>query len=258
MRRRYKNKVLGIHRVLHRFFPAGNYTFTPPIDVTKIDVFCVGGGGAGVDATFKVSDGRGGGGGYTKAFRGTGHPTPGTWVYDSDGYSGRDGNAISVKRGEEIEIIVGKGGIGSDAPGGFSQFKNSTYRADGSADGNGGSGGTYNGVGGSDGGTVETAWYGTGQGHTTRDFGEATGGRNAAGGGTSITAAVSDYSEGSGFNSTYPGYRGGGGYGGGGAAGADNTYGRTAGNGGDGTVLLRYYTNFPPEGYIDEQTEIRN
>lgn len=246
MRRRYNNMGGEWQLIQQRFYPSGTYYWTVPRGVTSVDVFLVGGGGAGVDGTLSASIGRGGGGGYTKAFRGTGHPTPGTWVYDSDGYSGRDGNAISVKRGEEIEIIVGKGGIGSDAPGGFSQFKNSTYRADGSADGNGGSGGTYAGMGGSDGGTVVTAWYGTGQGHTTRDFGEATGGRNAAGGGTITAAAVSDYSEGSGFDSAYSGYKGGGGYGGGGAGGSRYNN-PTAGNGGDGTVLIRYYTKFPPE-----------
>ena len=81
---------------------------------------------------------------------------------------------------------------------------------------------------------------GTGQGHTTRDFGEPTGNRNAGGGDgrrCNYSKGVSDYAEGkgedclsSGLNGQYG--TGGGGYGGGGGAGGD---------GGDGTVLIRYY-----------------
>ena len=79
--------------------------------------------------------------------------------------------------------------------------------------------------------------YGGGQGqrHTTRDFGEPTGKRNAGGGGSdrNINGGMggeSDYDKGCG---TGNGNRKSGGYGGGGCG--------TYGNGGDGTVLIRYW-----------------
>lgn len=131
----------------------------------------------------------GGGGGYTKTYRGTGYvaPSSGTWVGTST--EGRDGDAIAVTPGHSINIIVGAGIAATT--GGYSQFLNSSYRASGgqegqSADkgGNGGSGGSgaYGAAdcGGSDGSNgVGGSNYGIGQGHTTRDFGEATGLRNA-------------------------------------------------------------------------------
>lgn len=74
---------------------------------------------------------------------------------------------------------------------------------------------------------------GKGQRHTTRDFGEPTGKRNAGGGGSdrNINGGMggeSDYDKGCG---TGNGNRKSGGYGGGGCG--------TYGNGGDGTVLIR-------------------
>ena len=76
---------------------------------------------------------------------------------------------------------------------------------------------------------------GKGQRHTTRDFGEPTGKRNAGGGGSdrNINGGMggeSDYDKGCG---TGNGNRKSGGYGGGGCG--------TYGNGGDGTVLIRYW-----------------
>nr|DAX75770.1 MAG TPA: hypothetical protein [Caudoviricetes sp.] len=85
---------------------------------------------------------------------------------------------------------------------------------------------------------------GYGQGHTTRDFGESSGKRNAGGGGCGRSwdngilkdpatnkGGVSDYTEGSG-NTTSSFYGDGGGYGGGGGPYSE---------GGDGTVLIRGY-----------------
>lgn len=98
-----------------RFYPAGNYTWIVPKGCREVDVFLVGGGGAG-------HNGSGGGGGYTKTFK-----------KDTSGW--RDGDAISVAPGQSIPITVGKGGIGGYsevAPnGGYSQFLNSSYRANG-------------------------------------------------------------------------------------------------------------------------------
>ena len=110
---------------IKRFYPAGDYTWTVPGGCTEVDVFLVGGGGAG-------GNGSGGGGGYTK-----------TYKKDTSGW--RDGDVISVVPGQLIPIIVGKGGIGlysGVAPnGGYSQFLNSSYRANGgNGAGNGGDG----------------------------------------------------------------------------------------------------------------------
>lgn len=232
---------------IKRFYPAGNYTWIVPPGCTEVDVFLVGGGGGAFDLSA-------GGGGYTKTFK-------------KDTYGYRDGDAIQVTPGESIPIIVGHGGIsvmstfsneyaGIGNPGEYSQFKNSSYRTDGGKAGKvqnnprvfiGGDGGSKGGgwlVGpGSDGSP--------GQGHTTRDFGEPTGKRNAGGGGTpranSGLGGESDYTEGKGSdcyhaNETSLG-RGGGGYGGGAGAGvySDSTGTGSITKGGDGTVLLRYW-----------------
>lgn len=213
-------------------------SWTIPAGCKSIDIFLVGGGGGG--------SGDAGGSGYTK-------------VYKSDNTGWKDGNSIKVSSGQRIQIIVGKGGqgvtSGSAYSGGYSQFMNSSYRSNGgvggtqSSGGNGGSGGGP-GNGGSDGSNGDVGHWtgdtpGKGQGHTTRDFGESNGKRNAGGGGGQMgsppyTPGQSDYTEGSGENGqgSLSG-KGGGGYGGGGGS----YYGTTTrgGSGGDGTVLIRYY-----------------
>lgn len=219
-----------------RFYPAGNYTWTVPPGCTEVDVFLVGGGCGGNGG---YSD-TGGAGGYTKTFK-----------KDTSGW--RDGDAIPVIPGQSISIRVGKGSSRSSNStppndGGYSQFLNSNYRVYGGrmqgrengpwrSDGGSGSGGggSIGGNGGSDGGNGSNGSAhkgGIGQGHTTRDFGESSGKRNAAGGGGGGVekygkAGVSDYTEGKGS-----GVNGGGGYGGGGGS---------TGDGGDGTVLIRYW-----------------
>lgn len=244
-----KRKLLGQkkkHLFTKRFYPAGNYTWSVPPGCIEVDVFIVGGGGGG-------NNGSGGGSGYTKTYK---KATTG-W---------RDGDAIKVTPGQSVSIVVGKGGKGTYTDyaenGGVSQFMSSSYFAPGGnpagngysgggapggyTGGNGGSGGApdvpANGAPGTDGGNgigaispgIPTAGSpGKGQGHTTRDFGEPTGMRNAGGGaanrGVSTRGGISDYTEGSGEG----GPKGGGGYGGGG--GGDNA------KGGDGTVLIRYW-----------------
>lgn len=226
MLRRSINNKREKQLFIKRFYPAGTYTWTVPAGCEEVDVFLVGGGG------------------YTKTFKSS-----------TDGW--RDGPSIIVIPGQSVEIIVGEGGRGVSSglarSGGYSQFMNSNYRANGgiggsqSSGGNGGSGGGP-GNGGSDGSDGDVGnWTddiaGKGQGHTTRDFGELTANRNSGGGsgqmGNYIPGA-SDYTEGKGMDGqgSYHGM-GGGGYGGGGGA----YYGTTSlgGNGGDGTVLIRYY-----------------
>lgn len=107
--------------------------------------------------------------------------------------------------------------------------------------GDGGSAGSssYTQDGASDGGDTNGEEYGVikGQGHTTRDFGESGGKRNAGGGsgetntGVVFQGGISDYSEGSGTG----GSTNGSGKGGGGVR-YSMVY---AGAGGDGTVLIR-------------------
>ncbi len=230
MRRRSCTGGKKLKLFTKRFFPAGNYTWVVPSGCVAIDVFLVGGGGSG-------SDGGAGGGGYTKTIL-----------------------SIPVSPGQPYPIIVGYGGGGQyqGIPGGPSKFGahealggNNGIRTwepftqnggDGGSGGGGGGGyGGISGTGGSDGssGTEgyistyrETYYGGQGQGTNTRDFGEATGKRNAGGG----HGGISDYIEGSG--SKY----GGGGYGGGGGASwASTSSGGSPGAGGDGTVLLRYW-----------------
>lgn len=243
-----------------RFYPAGTYYWTVPEGCTEVDVFLVGGGGG-------AANGGGGGGGYTKTYKAS-----------TSGW--RDDGAISVSPGETITIIVGSGGNGRDGSesdygnqrggdGGYSQFKNSSYRANGGGGGGGGfKSGCYGGNGGSGGGSYDAGgsdgedgtgnpltdgnyYGGSGQGHTTSDFGEGAYVNAGGGGGASSTGDPSGgygyYSDGHGgdgqnmqINGNYG--RGGGGYGGGGGA-CRTPNGTTAygGNGGDGTVLIRYY-----------------
>lgn len=198
-RRTMGNKKLVLFQ--KRFYPAGNYTWTVPPGCTEVDVFLVGAGG-GCSHNSSLGVPAGGGGGYTK-----------TYKRATTGY--RDGGAVSVIPGQVINIVVGAGVSGNN--GGYSQFLNSNYRANGghlsqwNGDGNGGSGGvgtnrSTHSVGGSDG----TGSGGTsGQRHTTRDFGESNGKRNAAGGASSYNRSggetskpgASDYTEGSGEGS---------------------------------------------------------
>ena len=206
-----------------RFFPAGNYTWVVPRGCKEVDVFLVGGVGGG--------SGDAGGGGYTKTFK-------------SNNIGWKDGNSIPVVSGQTIPITVGRGGNGVVSgfayDGGFSQFMSSSYRANG---GKGGSGGGP-GNGGSDGGdgdlgewTGDTA--GKGQGHTTRDFGESFGKRNAGGGsgqGGKYLPGISDYNEGKGMDG-----EGGSNAGKGGGGGAYRGPSSIGGDGGDGTVLIRYW-----------------
>ena len=248
---------------IKRFYPAGNYTWTVPLGCTEVDVFLVGAGGG---CYFVPNWGPfgGGGGGYTKTYRGHGYIAPPTGTWEGSYEEGRDGNAITVTPGQIVNIVVGAGVNAGD--GGYSQFLNSNYRSEGgktgrawTAGGNGGSGGSsiYDGntsySGGSDGSDGLGNKPGKGQGHTTRDFGEPTGKRNA-GGGTNIyklpeavfipEGGKSDYVEGTGeYHSTvhdgwHPGFPGGG-YGGGAGSSADENHWDT--KGGDGTVLIRYW-----------------
>lgn len=233
-------------------------TFTVPSGVTSIDVFCVGGGGAGGRAYNNGDEparGAGGGaGGYTKTV-----------------------SKISVSSGQQLVITVGAGGAGgvygeSPTDGNMSSVvrsgttlcsanggeKGTSYRFSqngGSGGSGGGSGGEATsqgyesdrcGNGGSDGSngyvwsvsseSFVFASAAEGQGTTTRAFGSSSGTLYSGGG------AGSNY---------YGGYPASGGAGGGGntaAAGSANTGGGGGGatvggygtKGGSGIVLIRW------------------
>lgn len=280
-----RKRTFYTHRVADvfhqdRFFPAGSYSFTPPEGCVYIEAFLVGGGGGASRCA--------GGAGYTSTYRGTGYSgSNGEWVGTYS--NGRNGDRIQVTPGVSISISVGAGapgfefeGYGSNDGGDSSISVNGvSYVAKGgeggysygsqtepvntssgwAGDGGSGACASHSSSGGSDGSDGDDGQDregnnypgGSGQGHTTRDFGEPHGKRNAGGGGGQVagvlnkpqsTGGATDYSDGSGsdgVNITSDGYfgLGGGGYGGGG--GATRGWKGNGGDGGDGTVLIRYY-----------------
>lgn len=159
---------------------SGEITF---VEDSVIDVFMVGGGGGG--ASFKSGESAshgygGGGGGYTRTVRN-----------------------VSITAGASLTVTVGAGGAtqvnGNSSAmgnftvsGGYGAAGGSIARKNGGTGGSGGGGGVESnsdyGTGGSDGANGEhgfptTIPGGSGQGFTTREFGEATGKLYAGGGG---------------------------------------------------------------------------
>lgn len=218
-----------------KFLTSGTLTFSSLGNASTIDVFCVGGGGAG---TYAMSDhgGGGGAGGYTKTSLN-----------------------FPISLNVAIPVIIGAGGINpsnnSGATGGTTSFSNITASGGQSRVvnttncGNGGSGGGQHGYydvsgnackGGSNGGNaaVVSSDSGYGQGTTTREFGEASGTLYAGGGSGSNRGGNTD---------VIPGADGGGGTGGTGTAGVTNTGGGgggyggeyAGGSGGSGIVVIR-------------------
>ena len=202
-----------------RFLTSGTLTFKNLNGAENgIDVFLVGGGGGGSRAA--------GGGGYTKTLK-----------------------AVKVSVGTAYLIEVGAGGIagvgnskagsaggtsnafGASANGGEANTSASSFR--GSNGGSGGGAGSTNGNGGKGGSDGSDGFHrngthqdsGTGQGTTTREFGES-GGKLYAGGGGGCTTTSSNGGAGG---------DGGGGDGGNASGGA--TSGKTnTGGGGGGAV----------------------
>ena len=147
-----------------RFLTSGDFTITNMHGFAgKIDVFMVGGGGGGNGHWAAVSNyGGGGGGGYTKTKLG-----------------------MLCETGKPYQIKVGAGGTAGNKGGETSSFSDSVLggnpgKKDRDGGGNGGSGGgTYYDAGGSDGNGRNKS---TGQGTTTREFGELKGTLYAGGG----------------------------------------------------------------------------
>lgn len=190
-----------------KFLTSG--TFTPEKDVT-IDVFVVGGGaGGGRGAAQNV----GGAGGRTSTATGN--------VLQKDG---------------SYSIVVGAGG-GPNASGGKSWAINeSLYYADGGvmevnySSGGSGGGGYNDGTGGTNGGNGSGSNAGSGQGTTTKEFGEVAGALYAGGGGGGISG-VGGAGGGANSGQTAVANTGGGG------GGSIST--GTSGAGGSGIVIFR-------------------
>ena len=226
-----------------KFFTSGNFV---PLKDLLIDVFAVGGGGGGADASsMSVSGNAGGGGGYTKTEK-----------------------SISLTNNITYAVSIGSGGLGNNyyqsrsTTGGISSAFNVNANGGNSKIPNnnagygvsGGSGsGAYGAVGGSDGsngGNRGTMYLGgTGQGTTTREFGESTGDLYAGGGGGCSEKAGQAISGGAGgggsgfyYKETLASRDGeantGGGGGGGYTPGSANAS-RYGGNGGSGIVIIR-------------------
>ncbi len=224
-------------------------TFTIPAGVRSIDVFCVGGGGAGTSGRSggNVYCGGGGGGGYTNTVK-----------------------SIAVTPGQQISYTVGAGGAGGESGGSASYFTingtqyclaNGGSRGISSGDsgkgGSGGGGSGYDGsnsfpggTGGSDGSKGSQSTGGgigaAGQGTTTRAFGESTntlygGGGGGGGGKYAGRAAGGAGGGGNGGDDGNTGSVGAFGTGGGGGGGKGGVNGSGLGFvGGSGVCLVRW------------------
>lgn len=231
---------------------SGTIVFLEP---KVIDVFMVGGGGAGwTQQTSERSGFGGGGGGYTRTVR-----------------------KVNIGPNTPIEVTIGAGGVAPNRSGGPSGFKTFTVNGGsytgalrGSNGGSGGGGGVASnsdyGSGGSDGNTGENGYPssntgGVGQGFTTREFGEATGKLYAGGGGggrymSSQTPIISMGGAGGGGSGSWigassdlrqaaaAGVANTGGGGGGGAAVSGSNY-ELGGSGGSGIVCFRDAAELP-------------
>lgn len=195
-----------------RFLTSGTLTFTNLNGAENgIDVFLVGGGGNGET----IRGARGGGGGYTKTVKG-----------------------VSIAIATPYTVTIGASSGTSSA---FGASANGASGADGgSGGGGGGSSSGTSGNGGSNGGNGTAGNVsngGTGQGTTTREFGESTGKLYSGGGGGSAAyaGAAGDSTAGAGANFGGAAKNGVANTGGGGGG----AYGGTAGRGGSGIAIIR-------------------
>lgn len=195
-----------------RFLTSGTLTFTNLNGAENgIDVFLVGGGGNGET----IRGARGGGGGYTKTVKG-----------------------VSIAIATPYTVTIGASSGTSSA---FGASANGASGADGgSGGGGGGSSSGTSGNGGSNGGNGtarNVSNGGTGQGTTTREFGESTGKLYSGGGGGSAAyaGAAGDSTAGAGANFGGAAKNGVANTGGGGGG----AYDGTAGRGGSGIAIIR-------------------
>lgn len=224
-----------------RFLTSGTLTFTALNGAENgIDVFLVGGGGSGANGC-EESDGTyrstyGGGGGYTNTVRGVRISTNTDYAI-TVGAGGASASAISQSgyNGGSTSAFGATANGGEGAVG----FTGSSPTGHG---GNGGSGGGGSGgSGGSDGGNGSGVSVGTGQGATTREFGEAGGNLYSGGGGGAVNGAGGAGGGGAGCPtaSGSNGVDGTANTGGGGGAGSRLTSSTHSGAGGSGIVIIR-------------------
>lgn len=191
----------------------------------NVDIFCVGGGGGGGNRS-GTSGGSGGGAGYTATL--LNKIITNTKISVTIGNGGANGSTGSsggtTSFGNILSANGGKGG------------RTNTTTADGGSAG--GNGGAYTGgKGGSDGASTSA---GTGQGTTTREFGDSAGKLYAGGGGGGCNSTdIADYDVNGGAGS---GGEGGGGRGGNYKYPAGNGIANTGsgGGGGQGTNSAKY------------------
>lgn len=221
----------------------GTQTYTIPVGFSSMDAFAVGGGGLGSSSDYSnKTGGGGGGGGYTKTVKGIAI-TPGQTLACTVGpgaTSSVNGNPSTIVRNGTTLISAG-GGKGIQ--------KSSSGSDGGSGGGRGNSSGDGY-AGGSDGGDGGGFLYvGSGQGSTTRAFGEPSGTLYAGGGGGGAGKNGSGGTGGSegggkGGNLSSNGSNGSANTGGGGGGGGMYDYGvneSQGGRGGSGIILLRLY-----------------
>lgn len=224
-----------------RFLTSGTLMFTELNGAEAgIDVFLVGGGGSGAngceesDGTYRLT--YGGGGGYTNTVRGVRISTNTDYAI-TVGAGGASASAISQSgyNGGSTSAFGATANGGEGAVG----FTGSPQTGHG---GNGGSGGGGSGgSGGSDGGNGSGGNAGTGQGATTREFGEAGGNLYSGGGGGAVNGAGGAGGGGAGCPtaSGSNGVNGTANTGGGGGAGSRLTSSTHSGSGGSGIVIIR-------------------
>lgn len=223
-----------------RFLTSGVLTFTELNGAEAgIDVFLVGGGGSGAngceesDGTYRLT--YGGGGGYTNTVRGVRISTNTDYAI-TVGAGGASASAIS-QSGYNGGSTSAFGATANGGEGAVGFLGSSSARG-----GNGGSGGGgADGSGGSDGGNGSGDNFGTGQGATTREFGEAGGNLYSGGGGGAVNGAGGAGGGGAGCPtaSSSNGVDGTANTGGGGGAGSRVTSSTHSGAGGSGIVIIR-------------------
>ena len=246
-----------------KFLTSGTFVLLRPSEL-QIDVFLVGGGGGGAGA-HNAQGGGGGGGGYTATHNlitiekgveypivvGLGGAAGTSNLNKNSGTPGRDGGVSSAfgfsanggKGGLMGRVVsdMSRGGKGGDggSGGGAGCIDNSRYMpGNGGSDGKNGGGSTpvggYSDVG------------GTGQGTTTREFGDTDGDLYSGGGGgggiwSSGNSTGGDGGGGAGGGSKVDGQPGTPNTGGGGGGANTEAYldGRYPGVGGSGIVIIR-------------------
>lgn len=195
----YINDGHGDWRI--KFLTSGTLTFQSSIS-HGIDVFLVGGGAGGVSWVSVMVATAGGGAGYTKTQKGVAvtRETVYSITIGAGGVkksaSGSGNGSATGNAGGSTSAFGYTANGGGAAKAGYRYYPE-TYNYNWADGGNGGSGGAAggNGVGGTNGGNgtsgdVERPTVGTGQGTTTREFGENSGTLYATGGGKNTSTVA--------------------------------------------------------------------